>query len=315
MNIILSAEDISEMINLYLNEEYSIRSISRKFNIGEKRLREVFKSNKVIIRKSGKSSKLEISIKDECKIIELYKSGIPIREIAKTYKTSRIRLSEILKNNGLNIIKYPKKYSLDENYFSKIDTANKAYWLGFLYADGNLDKNRDRINIVLQKKDYKHLEKLKKELKCDYPIRFYTQSRWGKQNKVCVLSFTSKQMYEDLIKLGCFPKKTYCLEYPNKNVLGDYELDMIRGFIDGNGTVSIPLNRVAICGRLSFVQEIAKVLYPNRVCKFFPTSENKIAYQFHVSNLKDFIRITNLLYKNAEMYLDRKNPFKDKDVF
>ena len=34
-------------------------------------------------------------------------------------------------------MKFKRIYSLDENFFEKIDTERKAYILGFVYADGN----------------------------------------------------------------------------------------------------------------------------------------------------------------------------------
>ena len=59
----------------------------------------------------------------------------------------------------------PRKYSLNEDYFKKIDTETKAYWLGFLYADGQISADsRYSLRLALSKKDYNHIVKLKNEL-------------------------------------------------------------------------------------------------------------------------------------------------------
>ena len=35
------------------------------------------------------------------------------------------------------------------NIFNKIDTEEKAYWLGFLYADGSVGSKEDKIELGL----------------------------------------------------------------------------------------------------------------------------------------------------------------------
>lgn len=42
-------------------------------------------------------------------------------------------------------------------YFENIDTEEKAYWLGFLYADGYVNANEDKIELCLAEKDFHHL--------------------------------------------------------------------------------------------------------------------------------------------------------------
>lgn len=42
-------------------------------------------------------------------------------------------------------------YKINENYFEKIDSENKAYWIGFISADGNVYKNK--LSIELNNKD------------------------------------------------------------------------------------------------------------------------------------------------------------------
>ena len=45
--------------------------------------------------------------------------------------------------------------------FEKIDTEEKAYWLGFLYADGSVGSKDDRIELGLAEKDFHHIEKFR----------------------------------------------------------------------------------------------------------------------------------------------------------
>ena len=61
-----------------------------------------------------------------------------------------------------------RKYNFDENFFDKIDTEEKAYWLGFIYADGAIFKRT--LSIRLSTKDIHHLEKFKKILNTDAAI-------------------------------------------------------------------------------------------------------------------------------------------------
>ena len=51
------------------------------------------------------------------------------------------------------------KYYRNSNIFEKIDTEEKAYWLGFLYADGYVDPERGEIILGLAEKDKEHINK------------------------------------------------------------------------------------------------------------------------------------------------------------
>ena len=46
------------------------------------------------------------------------------------------------------------KYKCNDNFFKNIDTEEKAYWLGVLYADGNVSKNSSGTGqVFLSSKD------------------------------------------------------------------------------------------------------------------------------------------------------------------
>lgn len=41
------------------------------------------------------------------------------------------------------------KYNYNRNFFSKIDTEDKAYWAGFIAADGNVRKDYGKLELNL----------------------------------------------------------------------------------------------------------------------------------------------------------------------
>jgi len=47
----------------------------------------------------------------------------------------------------------------NRHIFDKINTPEKAYWLGFIVADGYLNVERRMLRIKLGNKDKHHLEK------------------------------------------------------------------------------------------------------------------------------------------------------------
>ena len=119
-------------------------------------------------------------------------------------------------------------------YFSKIDSPTKAYWLGFLYADGYTTKD-DRWGIELKYDDKKHIENLLMEI--EYSGLPKERNRNG--FKSCSLLIKNKIMTESLIRLGVIPNKTETLKFPATDILSkEYYSDFIRGFFDGDGCIS-----------------------------------------------------------------------------
>lgn len=55
-----------------------------------------------------------------------------------------------------------RKYSLNESYFEKIDSEEKAYFLGFLFSDGSVSKYS--LNLSLAEVDKEILEKKSRKI-------------------------------------------------------------------------------------------------------------------------------------------------------
>lgn len=168
--------------------------------------------------------------------IDMYiKDKKSLSQISKILHIDINRLSSLLKQLDIEIDKRRnctsiKKYNVNSNYFNIIDTSEKAYWLGFLYADGY--NSTTYIQLGISSIDINHLRKYRKSLNSTHPIS-------NKKNDNTVnITISDKQITKDLTKLGCINNKTYKGKFPNYNQIPQiYMRDFIRGFFDGDGCI------------------------------------------------------------------------------
>lgn len=143
------------------------------------------------------------------------------------------------------MLKIYTKYEYDRDYFKNIDTEEKAYWLGFITADGNIQDNRKTENksnavslrIRLSVKDKIHLELFNKHLKSNKNITYpKNYGVYGDNPELCMLEFNSKQIVDDLKNKGITSNKT-TKETPYKQINRNFIKDYIRGIFDGDGSI------------------------------------------------------------------------------
>lgn len=73
------------------------------------------------------------------------------------YKSSQETISKVLKENNIEIPRNGVKPSFDFNVFDNINTEEKAYWLGFIWADGCILSNCNGFELGISIKDISHL--------------------------------------------------------------------------------------------------------------------------------------------------------------
>jgi hypothetical protein len=182
-------------------------------------------------------------------VIQLYiTEKHSLRDIAKIVGICRPTVRKILREAGVrNVYKkdIEKCNNLNHNYFDQIDTEDKAYFLGLLFADGNnyvKSKNRKyyTISIVLQERDKKILEKMRDTIAPGYNLYFYKPKNKNCQNTY-KLSIRNKHLSDQLSSLGCVPAKSLILKFPNHNIFKNKNLikHFIRGYFDGDGCLGI----------------------------------------------------------------------------
>ena len=233
-----------------------------------------------------------------------------ISEIAKATGYNLYTLQQQIRHFGLRDPHAYAKYQLNEHYFDVIDNERKAYYLGFLMADGCLRKDCGNLSVDIQERDRKVLDSLKKDLNYNGPITVIEHK--NKQN-IAYLSINSITLCRGLIYHGIIPRKTgkECLpDTVPQNLIRHF----IRGFIDGDGyidstkylkiqIVSTSLN--VLYSIKYYLEESLSQIRQYDVKEVTPKRKVKM---YHYDTFGDSsMAILEHIYEDATIYLDRKH--------
>ncbi len=190
----------------------------------------------------------------------------------------------------------------NEDIFSEIDNEYKAYWLGFLYADGSVSANGNRVELGLAAKDLDHIIKFKNFIDIDNKIAYREKTNSYRY------SFKNKKIKQDLIKQGCVPQKSLVLKFPNQNQVSNNLIHhFMRGYIDGDGYImnTEKSKGIGFIGTESFILSAIQVfnLKPNKIHNVHREDGAK---KYQLAAKKEMMEFLHLLYNNAKIYLDRK---------
>jgi hypothetical protein len=235
-------------------------------------------------------------------------------------------INKILKKNGIDI-RPRRKYTLNQHYFDVIDTEEKAYFLGLLYADGSISSNKNyTITISLQLSDKAVLDKFNKEIDSNRPIYFKKPFAKSNKNLTCnglyILNIHSKHMCSALTRLGCHPNKTFTLKFPTSEQVPEHLLrHFIRGLWDGDGCFSYGVSNNKkkkskenyFCANFVGTEDMCENI------KYFLNKRLKV--NFYIKKPKDCRLTTRLLqtggkrqvgrlllwlYQDCKVFIDRK---------
>jgi len=199
------------------------------------------------------------------------------------------------------------RYSVNETYFKKIDTGEKAYWLGFILTDGCVmerTKNQKEFSINLQQNDFEHLVKFKNSIESNNKIDFRTDKRGSKSTRIRIFN---KNFVDSLIEKGIEPRKTGKTK-PLSCIPKKYNTDFWRGCVDGDGMLRVRKDGCYVC---NLVGDYELVNGFKTYCgTIVNTNKNNIRpqeniYTFTVTG-KKAEKIIKKLYGNCTVSLNRK---------
>lgn len=239
-------------------------------------------------------------------------------KISLLYDVKTAQVYYLLKKYGISCRSNTEKntsFSVNHDFFECIDSADKAYWLGFLYADGYVTKQH-KIGLALSKADASHVEQFRKAVESTHTIHSYF-SRGFSRSEYVRLIFSSQKMVKDLERLGCVQQKSLILAFPSdKQVPSTYLKDFVRGYIDGDGSITTggkhhPI-RLKICGTRQFLGGLREyfntIIAPDKIETELEKrhKDSKNNYSLTVNSSQRVLRILDELYNGATTYLDRK---------
>lgn len=233
-----------------------------------------------------------------------------LKELSQEFRVQPMAIRKALRDMGIEITnKKIRNYPRNSNYFSKIDTSEKAYWLGMMFADGTVSSKRNSIALSL--KDQEHVEKFKSAIGAqNNKIITITDKRFSQNCNMYDFSICDKQLHDDLIKWGCIPNKSYAEELHLPNIPQNFIWDFVRGFFDGDGCISWlqKQNKFTIswAGNKTLLEEIMELC--EKKVSLQQNVKSKITYNLSISGQNDVQRILLKMYKNATLStcLERK---------
>ena len=234
-------------------------------------------------------------------------------EVANKFNLCKPTIGKILANNDIKIYKKNQLFSPDliEDYFETINSEHKAYFLGLIISDGCIYSKNNKQNLVgitLQDKDKYILDIFKKEIKTNKSIT--------SDNRGCSsIQILSNKMVSDLEVYGLCDNKSLKTIFP-KNIDDKYYPHLIRGLLDGDGSVSFyarpnkksHVKAIRFCqGNEQFLLDLVEYLKTHAEIKSVNLYKEKdslwsIAYR----NNESMYKLIHYLYGNATIYLSRK---------
>lgn len=254
------------------------------------------------------------------KIIEDYKNGKSMRQIEIDYGVTRMTVSRYLTKIGIKVTigNHHRTYSHKEDFFHTIDTEEKAYWLGFMFADGYISNNdnrygQDQFGLSVAEEDIDSLYQFKEALNATNPVHTYNRNSHTKGQPLCRLQLTSQQTVNDLIRLGCGKQKSRSLQPPT-NVPNELVIHFIRGFFDGDGSITKSKNNrykstdgyvygINITTTKAIADWLQAYFDMGSVVK---ESRREFTYYYSLGGHRQVIKFYHILYDKATVYMKRK---------
>ncbi len=263
----------------------------------------------------------------------LYLSGLSASQVARKLATDlgtcRRELKTLLSLRSINEtrrmtmgIKFVRSDAFD------ILTPDTLYWIGFLYADGHIEGKVPVLGVSISIIDKSHLEKMNQFLGGQLNIGEVKQSRnktlKGQVNdstNLVRLKVADKQLYSRLRDLGFTSNKTHTI-IPHD--LLKYSRDFWRGVVDGDGWLTkscithfnkktggdkqYEYPKVGLCGNEATIKAFLEFIRLSGIdCKSQVKKAPRENGLYSMDSAGEpAIKICNLLYKDAVVYLDRK---------
>lgn len=213
-----------------------------------------------------------------------------------------------------------KSNYVDEEYFYNIDSSSKAYFLGFIMADGNIYKRKNgkyQFSIKIKQSDKDILLKFAQEIKFNKDkIIERTETRNKTKTHCAEIKIYNQTFCQHLINHGVIPRKTGKETMPQMKE--EFKKDFVRGYIDGDGWIGKNRAQIGFCSSsLSIMESITAYIESAIKIKMNISQQDKGLYVSKIYARKSVYQILKHLYYDGCVSLNRKNKLakeKQKEI-
>jgi hypothetical protein len=163
-----------------------------------------------------------------------------------------------------------EKYAINHRAFSTLRTAEQAYVLGLLAADGNVHHPKNGrapiISLRVQAQDVWLVRMACRVLGTEERrIRHWSTLFNGREHPVSGVAVSSAKLAKDLARHGVTPRKSVDLSFPH-HLPESLQRHWLRGLFDGDGitayvTDGVPRLNLGYCGTKGLMSTLADLLY------------------------------------------------------
>ena len=268
-----------------------------------------------------KEKQRRLSHSEKSQLFEMYETGnYSGNQLSKYFPISQVAINKLLRRNGYDAksaSELKRKYPIQEDFFDKIDTQEKAYILGLLYADGWNQTDRNVVGIGLKESDKEILDKITSLIQPTKPLGYYKKNKLKKgfensQNEYRLV-IANKHISERLVELGCGKAKTHNLTFPTEEQVPSCLIrHFVRGYFDGDGSVSGDKQKqFCLVGTIDFLLPLQQILIEElgfsetKLEQRHKDRDNNIR-SLRYCGVNQCIKFRDWLYEDSTIYLKRK---------
>lgn len=193
-------------------------------------------------------------------MIELYNDKtMSMNELGVHFGVDPATIKKHLVSRGTRIKGQSEAQSKALNHFTfdTIDSHEKAYWVGFLAADGSVSKKQ--VSLHLATRDIKQIEKFHAFLGSGHKITTRPVPLKGKVHSLSGFSFCSPKIMSDLATHNILRNKSKVYPF-SSNIPSQFLNAYILGMIDGDGSFGVSKSGQAHMNLMATYDVCSKIL-------------------------------------------------------
>lgn len=309
----LNDKEKESLINDFKNGD-SIQALTKKYKKGKQWISKFLNSKGLKTDRNLSEKQIEI-------ILEYFNKELA-SDVAKRANCSESAVFAVYKR--FNKDNYKKVYE-HLKYFDNINTDDKAYFLGFIAADGCIyhkeddEKERNFLSIALQRRDRYILEKFYEFINKNNGryIYDYTDKKGREYSEIQI---GGKYLTDSLSKYNIVPNKTWTY-FPVDLQDDKLMFSFLRGFFDGDGAITNASHKnkqksnlpssycISFVGNYKCLKFIKDFIEKYNIKSSLIEDKREYSNSFYSLNISETSSIYLLLkhmYKNNTVCLDRK---------